>query len=73
MKDSCTVDVLHAPQELVHEESDVVDAQLLVGFDDAAQVSFHQVENHINFVELLQTLGLNDSFDVDNVVMLQQA
>ena len=46
MNDASRVDVLHAPEDLVDEELDVVVRQLL-RFDDVVEVGSHEVGHHI--------------------------
>ena len=51
MNDACGVDVLHAPEDLVDEELDVVVAQLL-RLHDVVQVGTHQVGHEVHVGEL---------------------
>ena len=56
MDDSCGVNVLHAPEDLVDEELDVVVAQLL-RLHDVVEVGAHQVRHQVHVGELAQVLG----------------
>ena len=51
MNNSCRVDVLHAPENLVDEELDVVVGELL-RLDDVVEVGAHEVRDEVEVVEL---------------------
>ena len=56
MNDASRVDVLHAPEDLVDEELDVVVRQLL-RFDDVVEVGAHEVGHEVEIAELGQSRG----------------
>lgn len=53
MNNSCRVDVLHTPEDLVDEELDVVVGELL-RLDDVVEVGAHKVRDEVEVAELGQ-------------------
>ena len=72
MEDSTRVYVLKSTQDLIDEKLNVFVAETLVGFDDLAEVGFHQFRYHVDLVESFQTLWSENSLNGKHVFMVQQ-
>ena len=55
MDDSCRVDILHTPHNLIDQELYMVIRQLL-GLDDIVQVGPHQVGHHVPVDKVLDLM-----------------
>ena len=67
MNNSCRVDVLHAPENLVDEELDVVVGELL-RLDDVVEVGAHEVRDKVEIAELGQRCrGSEDVLQPDDL------
>lgn len=64
--------VLEASENLVHEKLNMLIGQRLIRFDDLAEIRLHQLGNHVDLVELLERLGLEDGLDRQNIVVVQK-
>ena len=72
MQNSTRVDIFEAAQNLVEEKLDVLVTERLMRLDNLGQVGFHQVRNHIQFVESFETWRLQDHFNSQHVFMVEQ-
>ena len=70
MVDASRVNVLEASQKLVQEKLNVVVCEGLVRLDNLRKIRLHEFGDHVDFIEGLSVLGLENSLDAQHVLVL---
>lgn len=64
------MDILKTPQNLVKEKLNMLLRKWLVTFNNLREIGFHQFVYNINLLKLFTIWRLENSFDIDDVIMI---
>lgn len=73
MDDLSRVNVLESAKKLVQKRFTVLLSQWLLTPNNLRQVCVHQFSHNINVLKVASRLRQNDSFNIDDVIVLQQS
>ena len=73
MEDSCRLDVLLSPQNLISEKLVVLIGEFLFRFNEVPEVSFHEFVHYVYISELLSGNRELNGFDGNHIIVVEQA